>query len=106
MKGQVIKMQYITNGIEYMVRIYAGDFEEGFDIDAIVDEYVDAFNAKLEQLGCMCSLHADGSITDWDWADQPGWDERHIPTDEELDEIRDSIDLDDLMATHADTAAK
>ena len=98
-------MQYFTTDIETMVRTYAGDFEDDFDIDAIVDEYIGAFDTKLEDLGCMCSLHRDGSITDWDWADQPRWDERHIPTDDELDEIRDSIDLDDLMATHDNTAA-
>lgn len=103
MKGQVIKMQYFTSSIEDMVRTYAGDFEEDFDIDAIVDEYLDQFNTQIED--GMCSLHRDGSITDWDWANNHGWDERHIYTDDELDEIRDSIDLDDLMATHDDTAA-
>ena len=98
-------MQYFNTSIEDMVRIYAGDFEDDFDIDAIVDEYIAAFDTKLEKLGCMCSLHADGSITDWDWADQPGWDERHIPTDEDLDDIDESIDLDAIMAAHDDTAA-
>lgn len=88
------------NGIEYMVRTVAGDFAEDFDIDAIVNEYIDEFNSKLHALGAWESLHADGSITEWDWMNEPGWDERHIPTEEELDEICDSIDLDAIMAAH------
>ena len=100
-KGQVIQMAHdFENGIEYMVRTVAGDFAEDFDIDAIVNEYIDEFNSKLHALGAWESLHADGSITEWDWMNEPGWDERHIPTEEELDEICDSIDLDALMAAH------
>lgn len=91
-------MTTFTTDIETMVRDYAGDFVDDFDIDAIVDEYIEKFDAQIKDV--MCSLHADGSITDWDWANEPGWDERHIPTGEELDEIRDSIDLDALMAAH------
>ena len=96
-------MQYFTTSIEDMVRTIAGDFEEDFDIDAIVDEYIEKFDAQIED--GMCSLHADGSITDWDWANEPGWADRHIYTEDELDEIRDSIDLDAIMAAHDNTAA-
>lgn len=95
-------MQYFNNDIETMVRDYAGEFAADFDIDAIADEYLDQFNAQIED--GMCTLHRDGSITDWDWADEPGWDERHIYTEDELDEIRDSIDLDEIMARHDNTA--
>ncbi len=92
------------NGIEYMVRTVAGDFEGDYDIDAIVDEYIDEFNDRLEALGAWESLHRDGSITEWEWMNEPGWDDRHIPTGEEYDEIRDSIDLDEIMARHDNTA--
>ncbi|RSX48955.1 hypothetical protein [Bifidobacterium castoris] len=98
-------MQYFNTSIEDMVNTVAGDYAQDFDTDAIVDEYIAAFDAKLEELGCMCSLHADGSITDWDWADEPGWAERHIPDDADLDAIRDGIDLGAIMAAHDDTAA-
>lgn len=104
-KGQVINMQYFTTSIEDMVNTVAGDYAQDFDIDAIVDEYIAAFDVKLEELGCMCSMHSDGSITDWDWADEPGWAERHITDDADLDAIRDSIDLGAIMAAHDDTAA-
>lgn len=93
-------MTTFTTDIETMVRDYAGDFANDFDIDAIVDEYIEKFNTQLQTAGGMCSLHSDGSITDWDWANEPGWDERHEFTEEELDEIRDSIDLDAIMAAH------
>lgn len=91
-------MQYFTTSIEDMVRTVAGDFAEDFDIDAIVDAYIEKFDSQIED--GMCSLHEDGSITDWDWANEPGWDERHIYTEDELDEVRDSIDLDAIMAAH------
>lgn len=93
-------MTTFTTDIETMVRDYAGDFANDFDIDAIVDEYIDQFNSKLHELGAWESLHRDGSITEWDWMNEQGWDERHIPTGEEIDEISDSIDLDALMAAH------
>ncbi|MDE5640132.1 MAG: hypothetical protein K2I40_00060 [Bifidobacterium castoris] len=101
----MINMQYFTTSIEDMVNTVAGDYAQDFDIDAIVDEYIAAFDVKLEELGCMCSMHSDGSITDWDWADEPGWAERHITDDADLDAIRDSIDLGAIMAAHDDTAA-
>ncbi|RSX44688.1 hypothetical protein [Bifidobacterium castoris] len=97
-------MQYFNASIETMVRDFAGDFADDFDIDAIVADYIDQFDAKLVELGYMASLHDDGSVTEWDWADMPGWNERTPLERDGLDVIAAGIDLGDIMARRDLTA--
>ena len=91
-------MTTFTTDIETRARPDSVHYANDYDFASIVDEDIETSDAQIKH--CMCSLHADGSITDWDWANEPGWDERHIYTEEELAEIRDSIDLDAIMAAH------
>lgn len=98
-------MQFFNSSVARMVGDVAGDYADDFDIDAIVRDYVDAFNATLESVGVMASLHADGSVTEWDWADTSGWDERTPLTRDVLDMAADSVDLMPIMERH-DTKAR
>lgn len=97
-------MQYFTTDIETMVRDFAGDYAADFDIDAIAEDYVNEFNTALENAGYMASLHEDGSVTEWDWANMAGWDERTPLERAGLDTIAAGIDLGDIMAHHDLTA--
>ena len=98
-------MQYFNTSIEQMIRDYVGDFAADFDMGAIVHDYMDAFNAELQRDGGMCSLHEDGSITEWDWADMPGWNERTPLTDDWLEAVASSIDIATIVERHDTTVS-
>lgn len=98
-------MQYFNSSVADMVSDVAGDYVADFDTDAVVDDYTAAFNTNLRAAGLMASLHADGSVTEWDWADMPGWDERTPLTREACDAAADAVDLTAIMQRH-DTTAK